>query len=88
VLKQCVRDSVIISFDCGKLFSKIVWTLEFSFEEKCISETSEIKIPLKIATYTVHSAFLWDIYLKFNILIGLILCILDTYNYVIVIPWA
>jgi len=38
-----LRDS--ISLNSENLFLKIIWTLDFNFEEKYIFETSEIKIP-------------------------------------------
>ena len=47
------RDSIIL-VNCGNLFSQIVLTLEFNFEEKCVFETSKIKNPSKITTYTVY----------------------------------
>jgi len=40
-------------FYCGNLFSKIIWALEFNFEEKCIFEIFKIKIPSKITTYAI-----------------------------------
>ena len=47
------RQSWIVVFTCGNLFSKNNQTWEFIFEEKGLFETSENKNPSKMTSYTV-----------------------------------